>query len=70
VHDGIRDGAKILAGGKHVGERGYFYEPTVLLNTTPAMFRVSQNGRKSLFLPQPRLSAVFTPLGPRADAKI
>jgi phenylacetaldehyde dehydrogenase len=37
VHDGIEAGAKILAGGKHVGERGYFYEPTVLLNTTPAM---------------------------------
>jgi phenylacetaldehyde dehydrogenase len=37
VHDGTEAGAKILAGGKHVGERGYFYEPTVLLNTTPAM---------------------------------
>jgi len=37
VHAGTEAGAKILAGGKHVGERGYFYEPTVLLNTTPAM---------------------------------
>ena len=37
VQDGAKDGAKILAGGKHVGERGYFYEPTVLLSTTPAM---------------------------------
>jgi phenylacetaldehyde dehydrogenase len=37
VQNGTQDGAKILAGGKHVGERGYFYEPTVLLNTTPAM---------------------------------
>jgi phenylacetaldehyde dehydrogenase len=37
VQDGTKDGAKILAGGKHVGERGYFYEPTVLLSTTPAM---------------------------------
>jgi phenylacetaldehyde dehydrogenase len=37
VQDGAKNGAKILAGGKHVGERGYFYEPTVLLNTTPAM---------------------------------
>ena len=37
VHDGAQGGAKILAGGKHGGERGYFYELTVLLNTTPAM---------------------------------
>lgn len=37
VQDGAKNGAKILAGGKQVGERGYFYEPTVLLNTTPAM---------------------------------
>ena len=37
VHDGIQDGAKIRAGGKHVGDRGYFYEPTVLLDTTAAM---------------------------------
>jgi len=37
VQDGAKDGAKILAGGRHVGERGYFYEPTVLLSTTPAM---------------------------------
>ena len=37
VHDGTQAGAKILVGGKHVGERGYFYEPTVLLNTTAAM---------------------------------
>jgi acyl-CoA reductase-like NAD-dependent aldehyde dehydrogenase len=37
VNDGAEVGAKILVGGKHVGDRGYFYEPTVLLNTTPAM---------------------------------
>jgi acyl-CoA reductase-like NAD-dependent aldehyde dehydrogenase len=37
VHDGAQAGAKILEGGKHVGERGYFYEPTVLINTTPVM---------------------------------
>ena len=37
VHDGTEAGAKILAGGKHIGEGGYFYEPTVLLNTTPTM---------------------------------
>lgn len=37
MHDGKEAGAKILVGGKHVGECGYFYEPTVLLNTSPAM---------------------------------
>ena len=37
VSQGTQDGADILVGGKHVGERGYFYEPTILLNTTPAM---------------------------------
>jgi len=37
VSEGQDAGAKILVGGKHVGERGYFYEPTILLNTTPAM---------------------------------
>jgi phenylacetaldehyde dehydrogenase len=37
VNQGTQDGADILVGGKHVGERGYFYEPTILLNTTPAM---------------------------------
>ena len=26
VHDGTDAGAKILTGGKHVGERGYFYD--------------------------------------------
>jgi len=37
VNDGARSGAKVMAGGKHIGERGYFFEPTVLLNTTPEM---------------------------------
>jgi phenylacetaldehyde dehydrogenase len=37
IDEGARDGAEILVGGKHIGERGYFYEPTVLLNTTPTM---------------------------------
>jgi phenylacetaldehyde dehydrogenase len=37
VSEGTQAGAQILVGGKHIGERGYFYEPTVLLNTTAAM---------------------------------
>lgn len=35
VGEGTQAGAQILVGGKHIGECGYFYEPTVLLNTTP-----------------------------------
>jgi phenylacetaldehyde dehydrogenase len=37
VCDGAQGGANIPVGGKHVGERGYFYEPTILLNTKPVM---------------------------------
>jgi phenylacetaldehyde dehydrogenase len=37
VNEGREAGANILVGGRHIGERGYFYEPTVLLNTTPDM---------------------------------
>jgi phenylacetaldehyde dehydrogenase len=37
IDEGAQDGAEIFVGGKHVGERGYFYEPTVLLNTTATM---------------------------------
>ena len=37
VNEGAQAGADILVGGKHVGDRGYFYEPTILLNTSPAM---------------------------------
>jgi phenylacetaldehyde dehydrogenase len=37
VNDGEQNGADVLVGGKHVGNRGYFYQPTILLNTTPAM---------------------------------
>ena len=34
---GIKEGAKAVVGGKKVGNRGYFVEPTVLVNTTPNM---------------------------------
>ncbi len=37
VADSIRAGAKLLAGGKRVGERGFFYAPTVLGEVTPGM---------------------------------
>jgi phenylacetaldehyde dehydrogenase len=37
VRDGAKAGANILVGGEHVGECGYFYEPTILLDTKPVM---------------------------------
>src|SRR5258705_2642079 len=34
---GSREGAQAIAGGRSKGERGYFVEPTVLVNTKPGM---------------------------------
>jgi phenylacetaldehyde dehydrogenase len=34
---GLKEGAKAVVGGKKVGNRGYFVEPTVLVNTKPNM---------------------------------
>ncbi len=35
VQDAVDGGAKVLAGGTTVGERGYFYAPTVLTSVAP-----------------------------------
>ncbi len=37
MESGIDEGAKAVVGGKKVGNRGYFVEPTVLVNTKPDM---------------------------------
>ncbi len=37
VNDAVDKGATILTGGKRGKWKGYFYEPTVLINTTPEM---------------------------------
>jgi phenylacetaldehyde dehydrogenase len=37
MESGLNEGAKALVGGKKVGSRGYFVEPTVLVNTKPDM---------------------------------
>ena len=37
LESGIADGAKTVVGGKRTGERGYFVEPTVLVNTNERM---------------------------------
>jgi succinate-semialdehyde dehydrogenase/glutarate-semialdehyde dehydrogenase len=35
VEDAVESGATVLAGGRPVGERGYFYQPTVLAGVEP-----------------------------------
>jgi len=37
VSDGIEKGAEILTGGKRVGEKGFFYKPTIIKNITKKM---------------------------------
>ena len=37
IDSGVKDGAKVAAGGKRHGDRGYFVQPTVLTNTKPNM---------------------------------
>ena len=37
VESGYEEGAKALSGGRKLGGKGYFLEPTVLVDTTPNM---------------------------------
>ena len=37
MESGLKEGAKAVVGGKKLGNRGYFVEPTVLVNTKPDM---------------------------------
>jgi len=37
LHEGERDGARYVTGGKRIGNAGYFVEPTVAVGTSPAM---------------------------------
>jgi phenylacetaldehyde dehydrogenase len=37
VGQGVRDGARVLSGGARIGERGYFFEPTVLVDVDQSM---------------------------------
>jgi phenylacetaldehyde dehydrogenase len=37
IDSGIKEGARVAAGGKRHGDRGYFVQPTVLTNTKPSM---------------------------------
>jgi phenylacetaldehyde dehydrogenase len=37
MKSGEKEGARAVTGGKRIGEKGYFVEPTVLVDTKPAM---------------------------------
>jgi phenylacetaldehyde dehydrogenase len=37
IESGVREGARVVAGGKRHGDRGYFVQPTVLTDTKPHM---------------------------------
>jgi acyl-CoA reductase-like NAD-dependent aldehyde dehydrogenase len=37
VKEAVREGAEVLVGGEQIGEKGYFYKPTVLRNVNPKM---------------------------------
>jgi acyl-CoA reductase-like NAD-dependent aldehyde dehydrogenase len=37
VKESVKEGAEIVTGGEQIGEKGYFYKPTVLKNVNPKM---------------------------------
>ena len=37
LESGVREGAKTVTGGKRKGDKGYFVEPTVIVDTKPSM---------------------------------
>jgi succinate-semialdehyde dehydrogenase/glutarate-semialdehyde dehydrogenase/succinyl-CoA reductase len=41
VNDTVKDGAEIMTGGERLGNKGYFYRPTIISNVLPKM-RISQ----------------------------
>jgi acyl-CoA reductase-like NAD-dependent aldehyde dehydrogenase len=42
VNDSIKEGAEVFIGGEQMGNKGYFYKPTILGNTTPNMRIVNE----------------------------
>jgi succinate-semialdehyde dehydrogenase/glutarate-semialdehyde dehydrogenase/succinyl-CoA reductase len=47
VKDTMKEGAEILTGGEQIGNKGYFYKPTILKNVTPNM----RMGQEEVFGP-------------------
>jgi succinate-semialdehyde dehydrogenase/glutarate-semialdehyde dehydrogenase/succinyl-CoA reductase len=41
VKDSIKEGGEVLIGGEQIGNKGYFYKPTIIKNVTPKM-RIAQ----------------------------
>ena len=37
IEKGVKEGAKLVSGGKRVGNKGYFVEPTVFADVTHDM---------------------------------
>lgn len=42
IESGVEQGARLVCGGKRIGDKGYFVEPTVFADTTPSMKIVSE----------------------------
>ncbi len=42
LESGVSEGAKAVVGGGRLGDKGYFVEPTVLVNTTPTMKAIQE----------------------------
>lgn len=49
IESGKKDGAKLVAGGNRVGDKGYFIEPTVFADVRDNM-RIAREEVKSLLL--------------------
>ena len=37
LKESVKEGAEVITGGKQIGKKGYFYEPTILKNVNPKM---------------------------------
>ncbi|MEM2856929.1 MAG: NAD-dependent succinate-semialdehyde dehydrogenase [Candidatus Nitrosocaldaceae archaeon] len=42
VDDAVKNGAEILTGGERIGNKGYFYKPTIINNVNPKMMIVKE----------------------------
>lgn len=42
IESGVEQGARLVCGGKRIGDKGYFVEPTVFADATPSMKIVSE----------------------------
>lgn len=61
VQDAIKNGAEVVAGGRRIGNRGYFYEPTILSGVTTAARAMNEEpfGPVALMVPLPSLDAII-----------